>query len=474
MLPTPENYALFPSVVQANVQTEMTVVPREKAFLFTENKEYELTFIAVDADETKYRSNETPETHVKMTVTSHNGVLRFPYTFPDEQEHTVILSCDEVKLQTFTAFSLYEDLYRLRPMKGDFHGHSYRSDGKRDPAALAGHYREQGYDFFSLTDHNRYYPGEEVDETYRGVKMAFFRVPGEEVHAPEIPIHIVRIGEGKSVTAEYVHDFESYTRETEEYLARVPADIPQKYTERYAKVMWATDKIHAAGGIAIFPHPYWRPGKSKIHNVCDELAIILLKSGMFDAYELIGGMGQEGNNRSLALWGEMRAEGLKIPVVGSSDVHKIEKAHEFPHLFSICFAEEATAEATVAAVKAGWSVAVEGTGTEYEREHRVYGSLRLVTYAQFLLRHFFAKMQRIAHGEGVAMRAYAIGEAPKELIELQAEQAEQFRAQFFGRKEPILPTSEALDFEEKWREVQRNGPQTKGSSIMTPPVNFQI
>ena len=474
MLPTPENYALFPSVVQANTPTEMTIVPREKAFLFVENKEYTLTLIPVNGDEIKYRSTDTPETHKKMTVTAHNGILRFTYAFPNEQEHTILLHCEEVLLQTFTAFSLYEDLYRLRPMKGDFHGHSYRSDGRRDPAALAGHYREQGYDFFSLTDHNRYYPGGEVDETYRGVKTAFFRVLGEEIHAPEIPVHIVRIGEGKSVTEEYVHNFESYMHETDEYIKRVPAEIPAQYVERYAKIMWATDKIHAAGGIAIFPHPFWRPGKSKVFNVCDEFATILLKSGMFDAYELIGGMGQEGNNRSVAFWADLRAEGLKIPVVGSSDVHKIEKSVEFPHLFTICFAEEATPEATIAAVKAGLSVAVEGTGTEYERHHRAYGSLRLVTYTQFLLKHFFTKIQRIAHGEGVAMRAYAIGEAPKELIEMQAVQAEQFRAQFFGRIAPTLPTTEALDFEERWREIHRNGPQTKGSSIMTPPVTIQI
>jgi hypothetical protein len=155
-------------------------------------------------------------------------------------------------------------------------------------------------------------------------------------------------------------------------------------------------------------------------------------------------------------------------------VHKIEKSKTFPHVFTLCFAQDANADAVVESIKTGFSVAVEGTGTEYERQHRVYGSLRLVTYAQFLLKYFYPKAQLIAQGEGVAMRAYAIGEAPKELIELHAEQAEQFRAQFFGKQEPILPTKEILDFEEKWRDVQRKGPQTKGSSILTPPVTMQI
>ena len=68
MLPTPENYAIFPSVVQANTPTKMTIVPREKAFLFVENQEYELTLIPVNGDELKYRSLDTPQTHKKMNV----------------------------------------------------------------------------------------------------------------------------------------------------------------------------------------------------------------------------------------------------------------------------------------------------------------------------------------------------------------------------------------------------------------------
>lgn len=472
MLPISENYAIFPSVVRADVPSDMVIVPREKAFLFFSGEEYRLTIISLNNDEPSYY---TPTTHVHLTATAADGVLRFSYTFPDEQEHLILLEYGEKQLQEFHVFSLREDLYRLRPLRGDLHSHSYRSDGKCDPAALAGHFREQGYDFFALTDHNRYYPGGEIDETYDGVKLGITRIPGEEVHAPDSVVHIVHVGGSSSVADLYVHDGDGFDREiAEKYLPRVPSNIPERYADRYAKAIWATDKIHEAGGLAIFPHPFWIPGKSNTFNVCDEFARILLTSEMFDAFELLGGCTQANQNRTVAFWGDLRAEGLKIPVVGSSDVHGIEKAHTFPHLFTICFAEENETASILSAVQNGNTVAVEATNVEYDRHYRAYGSLRLVTYAQFLLRNYFPKRQRICQGEGVAMRAYAIGEADAALVEVQVKQSESFSARFFGREAPILPSESMLAFEEKWREIQLQGPLTKGSVIRSSTVTRQI
>ena len=467
MLPTPENYAIYPAVVPSNKETDMAIIPTEKAFYFVEDSKYELTIIGQDNDEPNYKCLTS---HEKITVEGHGGVLRFAYTFAGEQKYLILIKKeDETLLGTVALYALHEDLYDLTPLKTDLHSHSCRSDGARDPSAEAGHYREQGYDCFALTDHNRFYPGGEIDETFDGVETSFFRIPGEEVHAPGSIVHIVHIGGKSSVDEIYCKDEARFTRETDEYMTKVPSHVPEQYRERYAKSMWATDKIHEAGGIAIFPHPFWLPGSSKTHNVCVEFAKILLRSGMFDAYELIGGMKQLGNNLSVALWSEMREEGVKIPVVGSSDVHKFEKSVEFPHQFTICFAKTATPDGVKEAIKAGNTVAVEATGTEYERHHRCYGSLRLVMYAQFLLAHFYPKAQRIATSEGVAMRAYAIGEAEKELVEVQAKYAKDFRDRFFGKQPPIFPSKKHLAFEDKWRAIQLQGPRTKGSGIRPDP-----
>lgn len=463
MLPTPANYSVYPSVVPADTAVELTIVPNEKSFLLFPDVTYTLTLIPIDGDEDYYHA---PHNHTTLTATAEDGILRFTYTFPGEQEHLILLAkAGEKPMAELSVYSLYPDLLSLRPLKGDFHAHSYRSDGKRDPSALAGHFREQGYDFFALTDHNRYYPGAEIDETYAGLKMGLARVKGEEVHAPGSVIHIIHVGGKSSVAARYVADLDAYEREVADCAAKVPAEIPEAYRDRYARTMWVTDRIHEAGGLAIFPHPYWQPGKSRAFNVRDEFAKILLTSGMFDGYELVGGMGQEGINRSIALWGELRAEGLKMPVVGSSDVHGLERAATFPSLYTICFAEANENDAIIDAVRAGRSVAVETTGTEYACEKRCYGSLRLVGYAHFLLRKYFPQVQRICQGEGVAMRAYAMGDADAALVELQAAQAENFYLRFFGKLAPVLPDAAMREQVARWREVQKAGPTGKGSLV---------
>ena len=470
MLPNKDIYSIYPSVVPANKEVELTIAPLERAFALYDGAEYSIAIASVNSDELSdyYTSALSPK-----PCEAHGGTIRFTARFEGEQEHFVVLYKGEDALCRFYVYSLYEDLYETLPMKADFHSHSHRSDGQRDPAALAGFYREQGYDCFALTDHNRFYPGGEIDEVYAGVRTGLLRVRGEELHTPTSTVHIVRVGGDRSVCEQYFKDPEKYGEEIAEYEKKVPSDIPQNYAHRYARAMWATDKIHEAGGLAIFPHPYWRP-KNLVYNECDEFAAILLGSGMFDAYELVGGMGQIGINRSVNLWSELRAEGLDISVVGSSDVHKIDNSIYFPFCFTVLFSRESSEEAVLEAIKGGKSVAVEANGNdEYARQFRAYGKLRYVSYAQFLLTHFFPKYERYCEGVGVSMRAYAMGDAPKELVELNEALAERFRLRYFGRMDALCPSKEMLDFENKWRAVQLEGPKNKGSNIYGPQ-NMQI
>ena len=473
MLPTPENYTIWPSVLPAGKRVRMTITAAERAFLPQEGAVYTIIIIPVGEDEPSYYH---PSSFTALTAEAHDGVICFEHIFQGEMEHLIVLYQGEKRLQKMVVYALEEDLYGLIPFKGDFHAHSYRSDGKRDPAALAGHYREQGYDFLALTDHNRYYSGGEIDEAYAGVATGLHHVQGEEIHAPTICVHIVHVGGEKSVAEFYVHNREAYEQEATAYMAAVPEHIPEQYRERYSKVMWAADRIHEAGGMAIFPHPYWRPGSTKMNNVDVHLARLILTSGKIDAYELLGAMTQMGNNLSVALWSELRAEGYDIPVVGSSDVHEIEKSERFPHIFTICLAEDNEDGALMEAVRQHRSVAVAASGEDYGREYRCYGKLRMVTYAQYLLHHYFPRLQRISQGTGTAMRAYAMEEVPAAAIEHQTAMAEDFRLRFFGRKEAQKPSKGLLAWESKWRDVQKNGPLSKGSEVYIPPEkqNYQI
>lgn len=462
MRPDPKNYSIFPSVIKADAVTSLTVTPNERGFVFNDGDTYSLTVISVGTDEPNYYA---PTKHQHFNAIANDGVLCFDYLFEGEGEHIITLSKNEKLVQEFNVYSVYEDLLSLTPLRGDLHGHSYRSDGKRDPSALAGHYREQGYDFFALTDHNRYHSGEEIDETYNDVNTGILRVLGEEVHTPGSVVHIVHVCGEQSVTDLYVHDLEGYERDIAEYIEKVPVSVPEKYRSRYAKAMWTTDKIHEANGLAIFPHPYWRPGKSRSYNVTDEFARILLKSGMFDAFEIVGAMEWDGINRALALWSELRAEGYDIGVVGSSDTHGLKDSRTFSSCFSVCFAQSNSNDAIRIAVKNKNCVAVEATTTNGITQYRAYGSLRLVSYAQFLLKYYFPTRHRLCHGEGVAMRAYAMGDASRELVELSAKLSEDFSLRYFGKILPNMPSDEIRNFKIRRDEIQANGPKRQGSTL---------
>lgn len=449
MLPVVNKYEIYPSVFPAKQESLVTVVPRERSAIFADGEEYSVTVIAVD-------SEPITETTVNYTVTAKDGVLSFVHPFLEEQEYKIVISKNESSVTEAVVYSLDEDLYSLLPMMGDLHSHSVRSDGRQDPVALAGYMRERGYDFYAMTDHHRYYPSEEVREALFGVKTGLVTLLGEEVHAPGAGFHTVHIGGAASVNEQYVKRREEFDSEILEYEARVPESVPQKHRERYARAMWASEHIHAVGGLAIFAHPFWRPNKSKHHNVSTEFAAIVLKSGLFDVYELIGAMSQQENNASVAFWNDLRVEGLNIPVVGSSDVHSVQSSPEFPWQRTVLFAEEKNDKSIIEAIKCGRSVAVEITGVDYTAQYRAYGSLRFVNYVQFLLRNYFAKTARLAYGEGVAIRAYAMGDAPKELVELQAAEAEKFTARFFGRAPAPKPSSELVLSKARWDEIHKD------------------
>lgn len=474
MLPKARNYAIFPAVVKVGEESKMTIVATERSFLFVENAEYVLDIVGVDTDVIDYHSSEV-NNRTTIGVVAHGGYATFSYMFDEEMEYVISLRKDGKLVQDLNVYAVEEDLYSLTPLRGDFHSHSYRSDGLRDAVAHAGHYREQGYDFVALTDHNRYFPGGEADEVFAGVNTGFARVLGEEVHCPGSVVHIVHVGGKESIAERYVLDKSgTYDSEIAEYESKVPSSVPEKYKAKYARAKWACDAIHSVGGLAIFAHPYWRLSV-KCYNVCDELSEILLKSGMFDAYELVGGMGCSGVNTSVSHWAQMRVEGLKIPVVGSSDVHKIEKSADFPVHFTVCFAKKNDNDSIIEAVKNGYSVAVETADSGYNLQHRCYGEHRLVMYAQFLLHYYFPERMRIIEGEGIAMRQFAMEDAPVELVELIAQQGQKFTDRFFGKKAPALPSKKMLEFEDKWRKVQvEKGPNSKGSAINLEVPNFQL
>lgn len=453
-------YMCFPSVVEVGRETEVIIRPRDISRYFKADKEYELKVAGLHED--MYEGYFIPS-EKELSFTVSGGCLHFTHTFDNEQEYSIRFCEKGGKLVKISLYAVESDLYNLRPLKGDFHTHTYYSDGQDGIAMTPADYREEGFDFFALTDHNRMYPSELAAELYNGIPLGMHIMRGEEVHTPGSALHIVHIGGKESVCNKYIHsreDFESAVSKIEEKLSH----ILQEYRRRTAMAKWSCDEIHNAGGLAIFPHPFWMPNA---YNVSKDFCDILFDEKIFDAFEVMGGIGQKNNNLQLSLWQEQAFKGNVIPVVGSSDSHNHDFSKTvFARCFTIVFAKDNTTEDILEAVKSGYCVAGE-IPMEDDNEVRFYSTkLRLVAFAHFLYENYFNETHRLCIGEGILMRRYAEGENVKAILSKFGDTVKNFYERFYGITAIDELDGKRQTYLKKCLRLQRKiGPATKGSSL---------
>jgi len=427
-------YSIHPLVVKVNRETELEIRPSGEPYQFRANKEYVLRVCGM----TRRSAEPAGPQGEEVPATIQNGCLCFRYTFDKEEAYSIRVYQKKAgqkrpELQKnylrLSVYALEDDLFALRPLKGDFHAHSCRSDGKETPAVVAANYRAVGFDFMALTDHMSYGPSQETQAAYREVSLGMRILNGEEVHTPENYVHIVHVGGSASVNALYEEDDETYYEE----VARIQQtlDMPEEYRFPYAACLWAIEKIRAVGGLAIFCHPYWL---EDVYNVPEALTRAILKSNAFDAFELLSGVNAYENNLQTALYNDLRAEGCRMPVVGSSDAHHtVNPTNRFNRVFTIVFAEENTAEGILKAVKNRMTAPVEVF--ENSVDCNVQGPYRLVSYTRFLLEYYFApQTQFFCLEEGLLMRQYALGNtAAGERLALLHDRTDRYYRKRFGR-----------------------------------------
>ncbi len=451
-------FMCYPSVVCTGKKTEVYIQPRDVSLLFRDEWEYELAVVGIMEDQFDYHERIPLDHDFEIK----NGCLVFTHTFDKEQIYSIRFCKKGEKEQKIDLYAVDEDLYSLRPLKGDLHTHTYYSDGSDGISMTPADYREEGFDFFALTDHNRMYTSHLINELYDGIDLGMHMMTGEEVHTPGSLLHIVHAGGKESVCDKYIKDLDKYKAEVKE-IEKDLTDIDEQYRERFAMAKWACQKIHEAGGISIFAHPYWTPNKV---NVSPEFIDLLYTPELFDAFELVGGVKYDNLNKQLALWQEKALEGKYLTPVGSSDSHKHDFACDgFGRNFSVVFAKDNTTEAILEAIKNGYSVAGEvPSGSDHEM--RFYGKLRLVTFAHFLYKNYFNETWRLSVGEGILMRRYAEGEDVGAVLSALAPTVENFYKKFYGITTPAGVAEKTIGFVDKTREVQLTvGPKTKGSSL---------
>ena len=72
MLPNPQLYSIYPSVVPADKEVEMTIVPNERTYLLFPDIEYTIKIVAVNDDESSYYYDTKPQ--AQFTINAENGI----------------------------------------------------------------------------------------------------------------------------------------------------------------------------------------------------------------------------------------------------------------------------------------------------------------------------------------------------------------------------------------------------------------
>jgi hypothetical protein len=429
-------YRVYPSVVKAEEKTEIEIFSIHEKMHF-KKESYNIRIVPKEKrdlprnEEYRVEKNEFDEFSVKP----ENGRIKFEYTFHNEQEYMIVFPnennkelYDEQFDFSFSVYSLKEDLYKLIPYKGDLHIHSTGSDGKGKPYEVASRYREKGFDFICLTDHHVYNSSKELKEMYGKTDCGLTVFCGEEVHNCDMGyFHIVNFGGNYSVNEIIEADYEDLKEKI--FKSAENLDIPAGLDNKeYAFRKWICDEIRKSGGLAIFPHPYWTY-RNEYHTETD-MTLYSLKQGIYDIYEILGGCTVSGNNIQVSVYNELRAEGVDVPIVGSTDAHDI--YHETSHFNHACTVVFAESEDKISdGIMDKMSVAVETIPGE---NPRVYGKMRLIKYALFLLDNYFPVYKEYTKDLGAFMRAYGkYGDCTDGISRINKE-ANEYKRSFFGRK----------------------------------------
>ena len=164
---------------------------------------------------------------------------------------------------------------QARWYRGNTHAHTTNSDGTLSPIQLAEAYRQAGYNFLFITDHDKLTQAESLSTTN------FLCMPGEEITFVR---HISALNIKKSILSSSVDP--------------------------------AIDSIKKQGGFAILNHPYWPPNVN-----CDEI----LGFNKLNLFEINNGLTEElGYHDNQTLWDCILTRGKLIYGIASDDAHSKE------------------------------------------------------------------------------------------------------------------------------------------------------
>jgi hypothetical protein len=184
--------------------------------------------------------------------------------------------------------------------KGNIHTHSTESDGHSSPRDVYGWYRQHGYNFLAMTDHNTM-----TNPTrFRSLETKhFIIIPGEEVtmNASGTPVHINSLCTFKQIGPGYRNE-----KRLTEY-----STIP-------AAMGWAIKSILAAKGVALVNHPNFRWAFG-VEALPAARGAVLLE--IFSGQPGVHSQGEGYRPSEEAIWDQAWVRGMHFAPVAVDDMH---------------------------------------------------------------------------------------------------------------------------------------------------------
>ena len=182
--------------------------------------------------------------------------------------------------------------------KGNLHTHTTHSDGDSSPDAVARWYKEHGYHFLILSDHNYFTEPKGLNQVF-GARERFLLVGGEEVtaHYEKKPVHVNAYGISQLVSPQ----FGPSVRET---------------------IQRNVDAVRAAGGIPSLNHPNfgWAVSPEDVAAVRN-LRLIEVYNGHPRVHNEGGG----GKPSAERIWDAALTAGREIFAVAVDDAHHFKR-----------------------------------------------------------------------------------------------------------------------------------------------------
>ena len=182
--------------------------------------------------------------------------------------------------------------------KGNTHAHTLRSDGDSTPEEVAKWYKENGYNFLFITDHETITPVDDLNRSL-GIAGEFAVFSAQEItdRTGGKPYHVNALGVS-SVT------------------------MPNRATSPVQNVQLNIDAVRKIGGVPQVNHPNfgWALAASEI---------ALLKNvnlmEIFNGHPLVNNLGGGGSPSVESIWDAVLSSGKLIFGIASDDVHTVRK-----------------------------------------------------------------------------------------------------------------------------------------------------